>query len=104
MNEQEIQHYGNDLENDEAEDHRTAEKLLHSNDCDALFSALEAEDIDSIRFCNEEMAFWNRIVRREKKTNKYLYVDNVNYYKDKIEVLHHDIIERRELKKEFSRV
>jgi hypothetical protein len=79
--------------------------LSKAGNYDALFAALEAESIDTLKYCHEEMAFWSRVCRREKdKVKKYLYGANVNDFKDKIEDTHHAIIERRELRQEFSRV
>jgi hypothetical protein len=70
-----------------------------------LFDALEAESLDTLRYCNEEIAFWSRITRNEKdKIRKFIYGANVNDFKDKIEDTHHAIIERRELRKEFERI
>ncbi len=91
-------------EQDEAGFRKGAE-LSKATDYGPLFDALEAEDIDSIRYYSEEMAFWARLGRNTKdRVRKYLYELNVTDCKENIEECHNDIIERRELRKEFSRV
>lgn len=105
MNDVEKAQYESDLREQDEAGFQKGAVLSKVGNYDALFEALEAEDIDSIQFCNEEIAFWSRASRSEKdKIKKYLYGENINDYKLKVEDLHHDIIERRELRKEFSRV
>jgi hypothetical protein len=105
MNAQEINQYENDLREQDEAGFKKGAQLSKAGNYDALFAALDAEDIDGIRFCHEEMALWQRVSRQEKdKVKKYLYGENVTDYKLKIEDLHHDIIKRRKLKAEFSRV
>jgi hypothetical protein len=97
--------YENELrEQDEAAFRKGAELSRPGHD-DSLFDALEAEDLDTLRYCSEEIALWLKVSRKEKdKIKKYLYGENVNIFKDKIEEIYHAIIERRELRQEFSRV
>lgn len=89
---------------DDAEFKKGAE-LSRPTDYGPLFDALEAESLENLRWYSEEIAFWLRAARQEKdKIKKYLYGENVNDFKDKIEEIHHAIIRRRELKTEFSRI
>jgi hypothetical protein len=97
--------YERDIQNREEAGFRAGAELSKAEGYDALFDALEAEDLDGIRFWTGEIAFWGRVARQEKdKIKKFFYGENVTDCRNNIEALHHDIIERRELRKEFSRV
>jgi hypothetical protein len=105
MTPEERTHYEAELREQDEAGFRKGAELSRPGHYDSLFDALEAEDIDSIRFYNEEIVFWLRTSRSEKdKIKKYLYGENVNVLKDEIEEIHHAIIERRELREEFRRV
>ncbi len=81
------------------------ENFLKHDGYSSLFAALEAEDIDTIKYYNEELVFWKRAQKTEKdKIKKFFYGENVNSCKQLIEGIHNDIIERRKLKAEFSRI
>jgi len=103
MTTEENAQYEQDLKAEEEAAFIRAAKLLRRN-YDDLFDALDAADLESIRYYTEEIGNFSRYIRTTKNEDlKVLCNQSIYLCKYEIEEAHNEIIQRRETRKEFAK-